>query len=184
MNFVQPIRDAYLLEEIKDYLLRSSDKYGVRNRMMFVFGINSGLRIQDILKLRVRDVQGDHIIMIEMKTRKKKFLKITPVLKRELKQYTEGRAGNEFLFQSRQGYNRPISREMAYKILRKAASEFDLVDIGTHTMRKTWAYHLYQKTKDLTLVQKMLNHSSDDYTLRYIGMDQDRMDAAMDNFGL
>lgn len=184
MNFVQPIRDEYLIEEIKDCLLSSSEKYGVRNRMLFVFGINSGLRIQDILKLRVRDVLEDYIIMYEMKTKKKKMLKITPVLKRELKQYTTGKAGSEYLFQSRQGYNKPITREMAYKILRAAASEFRLVDIGTHTMRKTWAYHLYQKTKDITLVQKMLNHSSPEYTLRYIGMDQDRMDAAMDNFGL
>lgn len=73
---------------------------------------------------------------------------------------------------------------MAYKILKKAANEIGLVDIGTHTMRKTFGYHFYQKTKDIVLLQKIFNHSSPDVTKRYIGMDQDMMDKGIDGFGL
>ncbi|MGF9822582.1 site-specific integrase [Brevibacillus agri] len=180
MNFVQPIRDPDMIEQIKRYLRSMSE----RNYMLFVFGINTGLRIQDMLKLRVRDVKGDHIVMREMKTDKQKWLKINPTLKRELKRYTAEMDDYDFLFKSREGKNKPITRDMAYKILRKAANEFGLVDIGTHTCRKTFGYHLYRKEKDITLLQKIFNHSSPEITLRYIGMDQDTMDNAISRFGL
>ncbi|MDU0332553.1 site-specific integrase [Paenibacillus sp. 3LSP] len=181
MNFVQPIRDQETIEAIKEYLMQQSH----RNYMLFVFGINTGLRIQDILKLKVRDVTGEYLVMTEMKTGKRKIMKITPVLKREIKRYTADMKPDDVLFPSRQGgKNKPIKRDMAYKIMKKAANEFGLVDIGTHTLRKTFGYHMYQKTKDITLVQNMLNHSDKSITMRYIGMDQDMMDAAMNRFGL
>lgn len=181
MNFVQPIRDQETIEAIKGYLMQQSH----RNYMLFVFGINTGLRIQDILKLKVKDVTGEYLVMNEMKTGKRKIMKITPVLKREIKRYTADMKPDDVLFPSRQGgKNKPIKRDMAYKIMKKAANEFGLVDIGTHTLRKTFGYHMYQKTKDITLVQNMLNHSDKSITMRYIGMDQDMMDAAMNRFGL
>lgn len=181
MNFVQPIRDQETIDAIKEYLMQQS----YRNYMLFVFGINTGLRIQDVLKFRVRDVSGEYIVMNEMKTGKRKIMKITPTLKREIKRYTADMNPSDVLFPSRQGgKNNPIKRDMAYKIMKKAAVEFGLVDIGTHTLRKTFGYHMYQKTKDITLVQNMLNHSDKSITMRYIGMDQDMMDAAMNRFGL
>jgi len=183
MNFVQPIRDQETIDGIKDYLMEQS----YRNYMLFVFGINTGLRIQDILKIRVRDVTGEQLVIIEMKTGKRKFLQLNPLLKREIKKYIAemNMSSNDYLFPSRQGgKNKPIKRDMAYKIMRAAADHFGLVDIGTHTLRKTFGYHLYQKTKDVTLVQKLLNHSDKSITMRYIGMDQDMMDAAMNRFGL
>lgn len=180
MNFVQPIRDPDMIEQIKLYLRDMSE----RNYMLFVFGINTGLRIQDMLKLRVRDVKGDHIIMREMKTDKQKWLKINPTLRRELKRYIANKDDYDYLFKSREGRNKPITRDMAYKIMRKAANEFGLVDIGTHTCRKTFGYHLYKKEKDITLLQKIFNHSNPEITLRYIGMDQDTMDNAISRFGL
>lgn len=181
MNFVQPIRDQETIDEIKVFLMKQSH----RNYLMFVFGINTGLRIQDILKLRVRDVDSDQIVMIEMKTKKRKFIEINPLLKREISKYTVNMDEDDFLFQSRQGgKNKPIKRDMAYKIMRAAAKDFGLVDIGTHTLRKTFGYHMYQKTKDITLVQNMLNHSDKSITMRYIGMDQDMMNNAMKRFGL
>ncbi|MEK4141136.1 site-specific integrase [Paenibacillus sp. FSL L8-0323] len=181
MNFVQPIRDQETIDEIKEFLRKQSE----RNYMLFIFGINTGLRIQDILKFRVRDVIGEQIVMIEMKTRKRKFLQITKPLKREIKKYTADMDKDDYLFPSRQGgKNKPIKRDMAYKIMKSAANEFGLVDIGTHTLRKTFGYHMYQKTKDITLVQTILNHSDKSITMRYIGMDQDAMNNAMNRFGL
>ncbi|MGG4346456.1 site-specific integrase [Paenibacillus lautus] len=181
MNFVQPIRDQETIEAIKDFLMQQSH----RNYMLFVFGINTGLRIQDMLKFKVKDVMGEYLVMTEMKTGKRKIMKIPPVLKREIKRYIANMNPEDVLFPSRQGgKNKPIKRDMAYKIMKAAAKEFGLVDIGTHTLRKTFGYHMYQKTKDITLVQKMLNHSDRSITMRYIGMDQDMMDAAMNGFGL
>lgn len=181
MNFVQPIRDPEMIDAIKIHLRKENE----RNYMLFVFGINTGFRIQDILKMRVRDVVGDHIVTVEMKTKKKKWLKINPTLKREIKRYSADMSPDDYLFPSRQGgQNNPIKRDMAYKIMKRTAKHFGLVDIGTHTLRKTFGYHMYQDTKDITMVQNMLNHSSPEITMRYIGMDQDMMDNAMNRFGL
>ena len=178
MNFVQPIRDPEQIQQIKEYLKEKN----ARNYILFVMGINTGLRISDILKLKVGDVQGSHISMREMKTGKQKRIQITPSLKRELKWFNEGREVEEYLLKSRKGKNRPIGRSMAYKILKSTAVEFGLDEIGTHTLRKTYGYHMYMQTKNIALLMEIFNHSSEKVTLRYIGVNQDAMDKAMSRF--
>lgn len=64
MNFVQPIRDPEIVADIKVYLKESN----ARNFIMFLLGVDTGLRICDVLKLRVRDVTGTHIEVREKKT--------------------------------------------------------------------------------------------------------------------
>ncbi|WP_001012175.1 tyrosine-type recombinase/integrase, partial [Bacillus thuringiensis] len=142
MNFVQPIRDSEQIQQIKEYLKEKN----ARNYILFVMGINTGLRISDILKLKVGDLKGSHISMREMKTGKQKRIQITAALKRELRWFNENREDDEYLLKSRQGKNRPIGRSMAYKILSGAAAEFGLDEIGTHTLRKTYGYHMYMQT--------------------------------------
>lgn len=71
---------------------------------------------------------------------------------------------------------------MAYKILREAADYVSLDGIGTHTLRKTFGYHFYQQYKDPALLQEIFNHSSEEITLRYIGVNQDMMDRAIRDF--
>ncbi|MGH0944617.1 site-specific integrase [Bacillus mycoides] len=178
MNFVQPIRDPEQIQQIKEYLKEKN----ARNYILFVMGINTGLRIGDILKLKVGDVQGSHISMREMKTGKQKRIQITSALKRELKWFSEGREVGEYLLKSRKGENRPIGRSMAYKILKSTAAEFGLDEIGTHTLRKTYGYHMYMQTKNIALLMEIFNHSSEKVTLRYIGVNQDAMDKAMSRF--
>ncbi|XKK36748.1 tyrosine-type recombinase/integrase [Bacillus sp. A17A.1] len=73
-------------------------------------------------------------------------------------------------------------RSMAYKILSGAAAEFGLDEIGTHTLRKTYGYHMYMQTKNIALLMEIFNHSSEKVTLRYIGVNQDAMDKAMTRF--
>ncbi|AFU14430.1 Integrase [Bacillus thuringiensis MC28] len=178
MNFVQPIRDPEQIQQIKEYLKENSE----RNFILFVMGINTGLRISDILKLKVGNLKGSHISMREMKTGKQKRIQITAALRRELKWYIEDMKDYEYLIKSRQGKNRPIGRSMAYKILSTAAAEFGLDEIGTHTLRKTFGYHMYMQTKNIALLMEIFNHSSERVTLRYIGVNQDAMDKAMARF--
>lgn len=174
MNFVQPIRDPEQIQLIKEYLREKSE----RNYILFLMGINTGLRISDILKLKVGDLKGSHISMREMKTGKQKRIQITAALRRELKWYIEEMEDHEYLIKSRQGKNRPIGRSMAYKIL-SSTVEFGLNEIGTHTLRKTYGYHMYMQTKNIALLMEIFNHSSGRVKLRYIGVNQDAMDKAM-----
>ncbi|MEC1961731.1 integrase, partial [Bacillus subtilis] len=90
MNFVQPIRDPECIFYIKRFLKEQN----MRNYMLFVTGINSGLRISDILQLRVRDAKRPYFNLIE----KKKRIDMTPALQREFKAYVEGKEDHEFLF--------------------------------------------------------------------------------------
>ncbi|KEZ51347.1 site-specific integrase [Metabacillus indicus] len=178
MNFVQPIRDPEMIFFIKRYLKEQNE----RNYMLFVTGINSGLRISDILPLKVIDAKKSYFNITEIKTNKKKRIDMTPQLQREFKKYIEGKEDHVYLFKSREGLNKPIGRSQAYKILRKAAEYVGLDDIGTHTLRKTFGYHLYKQTGDVALLQKILNHSDPAFTLRYIGIDQDAMNKALRTF--
>ena len=86
---------------------------------------------------------------------------------------------NEFLFKSRKGVNQSIGRVQAWQIMSDAAEELGLVNIGTHSLRKTFGYHQIKRGTNITLLMKMFNHSSESVTLRYIGITQDDMDAAV-----
>lgn len=179
MNFVQPIRDRDTVEDIADYLKFKNE----RNYVMWMLGIYSGLRISDILKLRVRDVYGRQYINIrEMKTGKQRRFEINPPLARALNTYCEGRRPEEYLIKSRERDNKPITRSMAYKILQDAAEQFGLESIGTHSMRKTFGYHFYIQTKDVVTLMKIFNHSSQLMTLRYIGIEEEQVNEAIKRF--
>lgn len=78
-----------------------------------------------------------------------------------------------------------MQRDKAYKIINQAARAVGIKDkIGSHTMRKTFAYQAYQAGIDLTLIQKLLNHSAPSVTLAYIGITQDQMDDVYLNLNL
>lgn len=169
MKHVMPIRSKEKLGEIKKILRDQSE----RNYIMFMIGINAALRISDILPLRVRDVRGECIILTEQKTGNLREIPINTSLERALRRYVHGKKDNEILLKSREGINEPISRSMAYKIIREAGEQAGVMRLGTHTMRKTFGYHYYHRTKDIEALRKMLNHSDAEITRRYIGIEED-----------
>lgn len=178
MNAVEPIKDPEMIKDIMEYLREKSD----RNALLFLYGIYLGFRISDMLPIRVRDVKGKREIdVIEAKTKKKRKIPIHPVLQKEIAKYIKDKKDWEFLFKSRKGKNDHIRRQQAYRILNDAGIQFGLDLIGTHTMRKTFGYHLYQQTKDINLVQSILGHSSPEVTKRYIGITKEKMYDAIYN---
>lgn len=155
-----------------------------RDWFMFMMGINSGLRISDFIELKVSDVKDKtHITIKERKTDKTKRFNINHALRTIIDDYITGMRDDDWLFPSQKG-GRHITRVQAYRILTNAASRVGLDEIGTHTMRKTFEYHFYKKTKDVALLQEIFNHSSPSITLRYIGINQDVIDQALEDFSL
>lgn len=176
MNTMEPIRDIEKVYDIADYLKCRN----IRDYVMFLFGIYTGLRVSDILKFRVRDVKDKNYVYIrEQKTDKEKRFPIHDELKEVLEEYIKDKKEYEYLFKSGKGKNQPISREHAYRILKKAANTFGMECIGTHTMRKTFGYHAYEETKDAVTLKEIFNHSDISTTLRYIGVNQDKKDDVM-----
>jgi integrase len=184
MKFVQPIRDPVKLSSIQKHLRSQSH----RNYILFQIGINTGYRISDILPLTVLDVKGTHITIREQKTGKVKKVPIRKALRKDLDVYISNKRDGDLLFPSRNRKGsrkpQPITRSMAYKIIREAAAEFGLPDIGTHSMRKTFGYNFYNEKKDIVLLMDLFNHTEESVTLRYVGIHQDTLDDALDDFEL
>lgn len=178
MTTVEPIRSKKDIEKVEKLLAKQSK----RNLLLFVIGTNCGLRISDILNLKVGDVRDKiYIQIIEKKTGKFKKFPINAKLKPMIEDFVKGRRDKEYLFLSHWGHQ--LDRVTAYYLIRDACEQAGLEErIGTHSMRKTFGYHHYQKFKDVVLLQKIFNHSSPQITLRYIGIEQDQIDYSYSNF--
>jgi integrase len=179
MQMVHPIREVRKIEAMKK-ILRAGGK---RNELLFTLGINSALRVSDLLGLKVADVLDEKgrlkeaVSLNERKTGKSKLFPLNDSAKKAIKEYVDEIKPDAPLFPSRKGGN-AISRVQAWEILSNAAEAVGLEHIGTHTLRKTFGYHVYMRTNNLGLVQKLLNHRSSSETLRYIGIEQKEMDDA------
>lgn len=183
LNVVEPIRSIQKVRDIGNCLKARNE----RDYIMYLIGIYSGLRISDILKLKVRDVLNKDCINIkEKKTGKQKIFAINPYLKKELSKYIKVKnlKGEDYLIRRRGEENEPITRYMAYRILNKVAKMNGIENIGTHTLRKTFGYHFYEQTKDIVSLQKIYNHSDPKVTLRYIGIEREELNKKMENLKL
>lgn len=179
MNEVQPIRSLDKIEEIQSILLEQS----YRNYLMFTLGINSGLRISDILNLKVKDVLNKSDIKLrEKKTGKERTFPLKRDMQNALKVYCKGKDLEEFLIKSRKGKNKSITRQNAYDIIKKAGEKAGVYNLGTHTMRKTFGYHFYRQNKNIAILMQIFNHSSERITIKYIGVMQDEIDKHMGKF--
>lgn len=155
------------IQQMRDYLSHKDPKY----LFLFNFAVNCGLRISDVLPIKVKTVRGkDEFDIVEQKTKKERTVIVMPALQRYIAEYTKVLNDDDYLFPSRQG-NTHIKRIMAYNIFNEAGKKigFDYA-IGTHTLRRTFGTFLYKKTGDIVFVQRQLNHSSPAITERYLGL--------------
>jgi len=187
MKEVQPIRDTKKIDAMKA-IMKGESNY--RDLLLFTLGINTGLRISDILALKWSSfLNGGKLLkvesklnVVEIKTKKVKTFVLNKSVMEALKLYYNSLGNvdpNAPVFSSRKSDNgspRPLSRVGAWMLLNRYAHMVGLNDgIGTHTLRKTFGYHLYKRGVNLEYIQKMLNHSSPAITLRYIGITQDQL---------
>jgi len=181
MECVHPIRDKKQLESMKRVLLGGHE--GRRNHCLFVLGINSGLRVSDLLSLYVHNVMDergkvqDRIVIREKKTGKSKDFPLSVSAKKAITEYMATRPQcnrDEPLFKSRNG--RALSRVQAWSILSEAGKRIGLEKIGNHSMRKSFGYMAFTSGIDITRIMKLLNHSSPSITLSYIGITRAELD--------
>ncbi|MEK4157607.1 site-specific integrase [Paenibacillus sp. FSL R10-2779] len=177
---VQPLRTRGEIEDMKQSLRRWC---GERDLFMFILGINTGLRVSDIVALKVADVRDKtHVRIVEQKSGKVRNVNLKAIHP-EITEYTRGMSPEDWLFPSRKGDGH-ITPTQAYRALVKAGEMTDRTDIGTHTMRKTFGYHHYKRNKDVAALQEIFNHSAPSITKRYIGIRQDEIDESLEGFKL
>lgn len=180
MNIVEPIKDRNKLKTVEEILKTQSG----RNLLLFIIGINTGLRVSDILALNVKDVKyKNHINIIEKKTGKRKQIPLNEKVKSLINNETYNKKMGEPLFKTT--HKKRMDRTNAYRMINSACKQAGIEScIGTHTLRKTFGYHHYKQFKDVVMLQKIFNHSSPQITLRYIGIEQDEIDMSYLNFVL
>lgn len=179
MTSVEPIRDEAKVLEIQKMLRKQAEmnERGKRAYLLFICGVYLGLRISDLLKLRVGDLRGDKITMREKKTKKRTELPVANIIRRAARELLSEEDDDTLVFRSPQKTrpDKAIARKTAYNDINAVARAVGVKGpIGCHTMRKTFGYHQYKMDGDIAFLQEWFNHSSPAITLRYIGIDQDR----------
>lgn len=176
---VQPIRSKEQIEDMKWALKRHCSE---RDYIMFLIGVNTGLRVGDLLKLKTDTIKKKKKITIqEGKTKKPRTISLVNIYD-EIQVYANT-VNSEWLFPSRKG-DKAITPTQAYRQLQKAGEMADLDAIGTHTMRKTFGYWFYKQTKDVAKLQKILNHSHPEITMTYIGITAEEIEEDLNSFVL
>lgn len=195
----EPIKSIDDIESVSRWFVENG-RY--RDNMLFIVGINFGLRISDLLTLRFSHLIDDQLRfkttfpILEKKTSKtrkvpkNRYITINSAVVDAVVLYlqnTEGVKLSDYMFRSESNrgsnVNRPMHRNSAERILKEAGRELGLgIHIATHTLRKTFAYHqMLMSNNDprkLLLLQKMFGHSTSAQTLDYIGITGEEIEDA------
>lgn len=141
---------------------------------------NLGLRISDILRLRpidiVRDGDRYRLEITEQKTGKRRVFTVPLVIEQYIENYClrNGIGWNDLIF--------PITERAVQKQLSLVCDYLSYQGISTHSFRKWYATEIYKANGyDIALVQRLLQHSSAAVTQRYIGIEPQRIEAAIQN---
>lgn len=158
-----------------------------RNYMILHLGRNLAFRIEDLLQLKTNNFKNGGIYTREFKTGKEQSFELHPALRKDLENYINRNnlVDGEYLFKSRKGTNKPITRQRAWQIIKQLANQVKIsYVVGCHSLRKHFAREYYEQTGDLIGLKEMLNHSSETVTLRYICWEEEDKNIKRKNFYL
>ena len=200
-----PIKDMQTIFRISEFLI-NQNRY--RDNMLFIVGINFGLRVSDLLVLRFSDIINpdcsfkDSFAILEKKTsntrrvKKNRYISINTAVMEAVTLFLENTPGvrlSDYLFKSESNRGRnssnPLRRESVDRILKSIARDLCLdMHISTHTLRKTFGFHQMVMSgndpRKLLLLQKIFGHSTSAMTLEYIGITSDEIEDAYRNMNL
>ena len=199
----EPIKSVEEIARISEYLI-SEGRY--RDNMLFIVGINFGLRVSDLLQLRYYMLLDNDLTfrtsfpILEKKTRntrrvrRNRYITINDAVVDAVTMYLRNlnKQGisckmDDYLFKSESNrgsnQNRPMTRMSVDRILKGIASDLNITTkVSTHTLRKTFGYHQMVMSgndpRKLLLLQKMFGHSTAAQTLDYIGITSEEIEEA------
>ena len=184
MGTTQPIRKEDELYSFRMYY--ADENPNVRNYPLIVLGLNTALRIGDLLSLKWSSVYNfqfqsfyDHILIHEQKTGKRNNVLLNATAKDALQAYFNERSPEEgeYIFTKTTCHEKPLNRSQAYRIVKTAAVHTTQEDcISCHSLRKTFGYHAWKQGTPPALLMDIYNHSSYRITQHYLGISQDERD--------
>ena len=188
MNSADPIKKNKDLSKLKNYYKEIQPN--PRNELLIILGLNTALRISDILALKWQDIYDfdrkeyrNRINIVEQKTGKTTHIYINQNVlealgkyKSYLKQKKRTIERDSFLV-SHSNKNEPISRVQAFRIIKKAVDYYNISGvISCHSLRKTFGYHAWKQGASPVVLVNVFNHSSYQVTKRYLGIEQEDKD--------
>lgn len=200
-----PIKDMRDINRISEYLIQQNR---FRDNMLFIVGINFGLRVSDLLVLRFSDLINpdcsfrDTFAILEKKTsntrkvKKNRYISINTAVVEAVTLYLENTSDihlSDYLFRSESNrggnQNKPLNRKSVDRILKGIGVDLDIkAHMSTHTLRKTFGYHQMVMSgndpRKLLLLQKIFGHSTSAMTLDYIGITTEEIEDAYRNLNL
>ncbi|KXS40204.1 MAG: site-specific recombinase XerD [Candidatus Frackibacter sp. T328-2] len=184
MAKVEPIRDSKKIKTIMN-MLKGEENW--RDYVLFVCGINFGLRIGDLLNIQVKDVKNedsrikDRFEIKEQKTSKYNTIEINKPAKEALKLLFKktniGTKSDNYIIYNTQRVplgSSSISRVQAYRLILKWCRKVGLTNlsVGTHTLRKTFGYHAWKSGISIEAIQEKFKHNSTSTTRQYLGIEK------------
>lgn len=183
-------------ERFKSRLEEKSGKFKDRNLTLFMLGVATGYRAQDIVDLTIKDIKqalddGEFVIQekkqynawltnIEKNKNSKKKkpeprkAPIKSTLNKILKNYIKNKKLSEYAFPSQKGNSNNYITEKSFSdILSEVGKSLGLKHISGHSMRKTFANRIWIKTRDIEKVRLALGHKSIEVTKVYLGLSQE-----------
>ena len=187
MSTTQPIRDINHVRALTNYHLQLGQ---YRNHQLIVFGLNTALRIGDILPICWQDVYDfcgrsarSNLVVKEQKTGKTKTVALNHKVAQALALTASAANPQDFLFANPHS-KQPLTRVQARRIICAAGEALRLpVGISCHSLRKTFGYHAWKTGVSPAVLMEIFNHSSLRHTRRYLGIAQDDLDAVYMGLG-
>jgi site-specific recombinase XerD len=182
-------RRAFTREEEGRILQSFHGKYATRNQALFTIMMKTGLRVSEVLSLRIWQVVSDGEIVDDVEVpraamkgkRVGRHVMLNPAAKAAIREWLralerlEGALDPDYyLFKSPIGSNRPLSRQWAWKVLKVAYAAADVHGpTGCHSTRKSFAERAFiELGRDLHHLQAVMGHSSISSTIKYLGIDR------------
>lgn len=141
------------------------------NRLALIVSLTTGLRIDDVLSLRRKDIEKTRFTIKEMKTSKTRRVSISKELQEQLLYC----CGRYYVFEHRTDPKQHRTRQAVYKDLKRACKLFrisETLQVSPHSARKIYAVEAYKRTAKIATVQKLLNHSNEPVTMIYAMADE------------
>jgi integrase/recombinase XerD len=184
--------DTLSIEEI-DLLIGAIDlatNEGERNRAMLETLYGCGLRVSELVALKISDLFFEEgFIMVTGKGNKQRFVPISMLTQKYINLYRNGirlhieikKGFEDTLFLNRRGAQ--LSRAMIFTIIKDLAVKIALhKNISPHTFRHSFATHLLENGADLRSIQLMLGHASITTTEIYLHLDRKFLSEVINNF--
>lgn len=182
MNIVEAVKTSAEAEVVSRKLTKNA-----RGNPLYAdiwrFGINTALRISDLLSITFDEVQGDKLTIVEGKTGKSRTISLNTSAKAIIQARKAANPTHTYLFEvdSNRAKGKPVSRVSVANAFKAVGDEIGL-SLGTHSMRKTRGWMMYSEGTPIELICKVLNHSSPAVTMVYIGLTQADIDATYHEF--